>query len=89
MAAEVKSPEYSPGEIFWMLISKKAVKCEIGSVLSEWTRSQYIIRYHAYFNLKDIGVVVNGMPERREIVVVENQRDNKMYRTKEELLASL
>ena len=88
MIPEIKIPEYSPGDEFWMLINDKPINASVASVITEWTQNQFIIRYIVYFNRADIKSTVNGMPEKISMTIIENN-GRRMFRTKDELISAI
>lgn len=80
-----RDPAYSPGDSIWSMINSKAANGEISSITTEQTRSSFTISYGCYFSRKELGIEVDGMPDRMRI----ERKEDKLFPTKEKLLETL
>ena len=80
-----RAPLFEPGEKFWTMINDKAIECSIGSIETKHTVREFSISYNCYFSRSTMGIVVDGMPDAAPIT----RKENRMFKTKELLLASL
>jgi len=80
-----REPLYGPGEKFWTMLNDKAVEGWIGAVETQHTAREFSISYSCYFSRAAVGIVVSGIPDTAPFT----RKENRMFKTKELLLASL